>query len=103
MGSKGERKSPLVMGCRGAGTPPRLVMQRPDVALADQGSSLIRRYAGGMQRGRAAGPLAKRVMYYFTPLADGRRDAPPWDAVVRSLAASAFFRGVSKIDAQNFS
>ena len=47
-----------------------MVMERRDVPLVlirlDAGK---RQKAGGMQRGRAAGPLAKMVLYYSTHLA----------------------------------
>ena len=60
---------PQVDGCRESEVSLR-VMERRYVLLALDGfNALTEPQAGGMQRGRAAGPLAKRVLYYKTHLA----------------------------------
>lgn len=66
-----QRGYEMPLGRWGAGeseVSPR-VMKRRYVLLVQEGSSLDAPQAGGMQRGRAAGPLAKIVLYYNTHLA----------------------------------
>ncbi len=74
-------------GASGAGTPRRRWVQG-ERSLPASGQAVIRwmalewgrspgrARAGGMQRGRAAGPLAKMVLYYKTHLANRRLASP---------------------------
>jgi hypothetical protein len=61
--------APLIDGVQGRAKSPLRVIDRRYGLLARDGlKALIRAIAGGMQRGRAAGPLAKMVMFKFNAL-----------------------------------
>lgn len=70
----GGRHAAQVDGCRENEVSLRVVERRYVLMAQDGFNALTEPQAGGMQRGRAAGPLAKVVLYYKTHLASAERD-----------------------------
>ena len=71
LGSWGQAR-PQVDGCRESEVSLRVIERRYVLLAQDGFNTLTEPRAGGMQRGRAAGPLAEMVLYYKTHLARGR-------------------------------